>query len=85
MNKRKFVEELSKYLNLSTETCYQIDEILEDNFFISKSNKDKIITILIKELNMDEEKAIEVYDTAKKIFNREIKYRLLHPFKDLDK
>ncbi len=85
MNKHKFIEELSKQTNLDINTCTIINSIFEDNFFISKSSKGKIIEKLISTLNIDEDKANEIYDIAKKIMKEAIKYNLLHPFKDLDK
>jgi len=85
MNKHKFIEELSKQTNLDINTCTIINSIFEDNFFISKSSKGKIIEELISTLNIDEDKANEIYDIAKTIMKEAIKYNLLHPFKDLDK
>ena len=85
MNKYKFIEELSKQTNLDINTCTIINSIFEDNFFISKSSKGKIIEELISTLNIDEDKANEIYDIAKTIMKEAIKYNLLHPFKDLDK
>ena len=85
MNKYKFIEELSKQTNLDVNTCTIINSIFEDNFFISKSSKGKIIEELISTLNIDEDKANEIYDIAKAIMKEAIKYNLLHPFKDLDK
>ena len=85
MNKHKFIEELSKQTNLDVNTCTIINSIFEDNFFISKYSKGKIIEELISTLNIDEDKANEIYDIAKTIMKEAIKYNLLHPFKDLDK
>ena len=85
MNKHKFIEELSKQTNLDIKTCTIINSIFEDNFFISKSSKDKIIEELVSTLNIDEDKANDIYERAKKIMKDAIKYNLLHPFKDLDK
>ena len=43
MNKRDFINKLSIELSYSKDKCSIINEILENNFFISKKNKDKII------------------------------------------
>ncbi len=43
MNKKEFIDELSKRLSYPKEKCIMINDILESNFFISKKNKDKVI------------------------------------------
>ena len=81
MNKHEFIEELSKQTNLDINTCTIINSIFEDNFFISKSSKDKIIEELVNTLNIDNEEANEIYTKGKEIFNKEIKNKIFHPFK----
>ena len=81
MNKHEFIEELSKQTNLDINTCTIINSIFEDNFFISKSSKDKIIEELVNTLNIDNEKANEIYTKGKEIFNKEIKNKIFHPLK----
>ena len=85
MNKTLFIKELSKRVDLDINTCTIINSIFEDNFFISKSSKGKIIEELITRLNISSSKAEEIYNTARDIMKEAIKYNLLHPFKDLDK
>ena len=80
MNKTEFVEELSKRLNLSIEDCTKINEILEKNFFISRSNKEKIIKSLIEEFKIEETRANEIYNESVIIITKEIKNKLIHPF-----
>lgn len=84
MNKSKFIEELSKETELDIQTCTKINDILEHNFFISKKNKGIIITSLINEIGITEEKAEEIYNKAASILTREIKDKLLHPFREQD-
>lgn len=84
MNKTSFIKELSEKLNMDEEKCTIINDILESNFFISKKSKDKIITELINRLSVDEMEANKIYDTAKDIFNSEIKNKLKHPFRSRD-
>ena len=84
MNKHLFIEELSKETNLDYDTCSKINDILEHNFFISKKNKDIIITAIVSEIGVDEEKANEIYSSAVSILNRELKDKLLHPFRGQD-
>ena len=81
MNKHEFIEELSKQTNLDINTCTIINSIFEDNFFISKSSKDKIIEEIVSTLNIDNEKANEIYTKGKEIFNEEIKNKIFNPFK----
>ena len=73
MNKTKFIKELSRRVNLSIDTCSKINHILEENFFISASNKNIIIVSLIDKVGLTKEKAIEVYNEAIIIFNEEIR------------
>ena len=84
MNKTEFIKELSDRLSYNEEECTVINSILEDNFFISKKNKDKIISEIVIKLNIDIEEATRIYDIAKKIMNEQIKNRLKHPFRNKD-
>lgn len=84
MNKKGFVLSLSKELNYSEEKCNIINDVLEDNFVLSKKSKDKIIKELIIKLKIDSDVANNIYDTAVKIINDEIKRKLKHPFKNID-
>jgi len=84
MNKTEFIKELSDRLSYNEEECTIINSILEDNFFISKKNKDKIISEIVIKLNIDIEEATRIYDIAKKIMNEQIKDRLIHPLKNKD-
>ncbi len=84
MNKNEFISELSKQLSYSKEKCFMINDILENNFFISKKNKDKIIEEFIKILNVSNEEAMKIYDIAIKIIKEEVKNKLKHPFKNQD-
>lgn len=84
MNKTGFVDELAKQLKYSKAKCEVINEILENNFFISRQSKDKIITELKQRLEIDEKEADKVYNTAVEIINDEIRYKLRHPFRSKD-
>ncbi len=81
LNKTEFIKELENKLYYSEEKCIMINEVLENNFFLSQKNKDKIIKELIIKLNCDEFEATKIYDIAVKIIQDEIKYKLNHPFK----
>lgn len=82
LNKSAFINELSTHLSYSKDKCNLINEILENNFFISKKSKDKIINKLSCELNIDEEEALNIYNVSVQIINNEVKNKLKHPFKN---
>lgn len=84
MNKKDFILKLADKLNYSEDECVIINDILENNFFISKKNKDKIIGELIIKLNIAYDEATNIYDVAVKIINDGIKDKLKHPFKSID-
>ncbi len=84
LNKLDFINVLSNKLHYSKDRCIVINEILENNFFISKKNKDKIIEELIQQLGINYKEAIDIYDIAIKIIKDEVKEKLKHPFKSQD-
>lgn len=81
MNKTEFIQELAKTIEYSIEDCNIINDILESNFFLSKKNKTIIITELTVKLGIDEMEATKIYEVAINIINKEVKYKLKHPFK----
>lgn len=80
MNKTEFIQELARTLSYPEEKCIIINDILESHFFLSKKNKDKIIEALIDQLEIEKDEATNIYETAVKIINEEIKNKLKHPF-----
>lgn len=84
MNKSDFIRELEEKLGYSEEKCIIINDVLESNFFISKKNKEKIITKLIEKLEIDEIEANKIYNTSVSIIASEIKNKLKHPFRSKD-
>lgn len=84
MNKTEFLNELSKQTNLTEKEALLVNDILEKNFFISKKNKDKIISELVIKLDISLNKATEIYNISKKIVSKEIMNKLKHPFRDQD-
>lgn len=84
MNKTEFITELSHRLSYSLDQCTIINAILENNFFISKKNKDKVIEELVQKLDIDYEKAKIVYNIAVSIIKEEIENKRRHPFKSKD-
>ena len=81
MNKKEFIKELQKELNCDENKAIIINNILEDNFFLSKKNKEKIINDLMKSLNTNEEEATSIYEEAIYIIKTSIKEKIKHPFK----
>lgn len=84
MNKKEFINELAKKLNLKEESANIINDIFEDNFLIGRKNKEKIISSLKEKLNIDNTRAGEIYNSAMEIITRELKKQIIHPFKDQD-
>lgn len=80
MNKARFIDELSSKINLSKEECFKVNDILEKNFFISKKNKDKIITEISTELQLDLITSTKIYEESISIIKKEITTKLKHPF-----
>lgn len=84
MNKKEFIKELSLRTGYTEEQCIIINDILEKNFFISKKNKDKIISEIVLKLEVNIEVATSIYETARKILNDGIIYSLKHSFRSKD-
>lgn len=84
MNKNEFVKELVKQTGYEEEKCAKINSIIEDTFFIGKKNKEKMIADFKEKLNVDEEEANKIYETAIEIISKGIKDKLRHPFKSQD-
>ena len=84
MNKHGFIEELEKQTGLSKDKCIIINDCFEENFLIGKKNKEKTINLLKENLNIDEEKADELYNTVSSIIATQIKEKIKHPFKGND-
>lgn len=84
MNKTKFIDKLSITLSYPKDKCLIINDILESNFFLSKSNKDKIIKELTSTLDITSKEANNIYITATSIIKEELTNKLKHPFKSQD-
>lgn len=84
MNKSEFIKELVRITKYSESDCIIINNILEDNFFISKKSKDKIISEIVIKLHINIEEATNLYDIAKEIINNQVKEKLKHPFRNQD-
>jgi len=82
MNKKEFIEKLSYELSYTIDECTIIIDILENNFFISKKSKDKIIDELVKKLSISKTDAEKIYNTSCSIIKEEIKKKVKHPFKN---
>lgn len=85
MNKTMFIKKIMEEANLSENESTLVNSILEDNFFLSKSNKPIIISKIEEAINVDSDRALEIYNIAINIIKTSIKNRLIHPFKNLNK
>ena len=85
MNKERFIEELSKQTNLTKADCSRINEILEAHFIIGRNNKFKILDEIREKLNVDPDLAETIYNKASEIFKKNLKQRIKHPFKKVNK
>lgn len=81
MNKTEFIKELSNKTGYNKDMCLQINNIIEDTFLIGKKNKEKMVNDFKNKLNINEEEANKIYETAMNIISSEIKNKLKHPFK----
>lgn len=84
MNKKEFVNELSKRINYSIDDCEVINDILESNFFISKKNKNIIIGTFMEKFNISFNDAKIIYEECLLILKNEIVNKIKHPFKSID-
>lgn len=84
MNKEKFIKELESVTGLDNNKCTIINNILEDYFIIGKNNKEKIINDIMAQLQITNEKAEKIYESAMSIIGTRIKDKLRHPFKNQD-
>lgn len=84
MNRTSFVNKLSACLSYPEDKCVIINNILEENFFISKKSKGKIVQELMNKLNICEEEALNIYGASVKLVNDEVKNKIKHPFKNKD-
>ena len=80
MNKKEFIKSLSNQANLSEANAILVNDILENNFFISKKSKDKIISEIVIQLNVSTDEATNIYHVSKNIMNNQIKEKIKHPF-----
>lgn len=84
-NKKALLVDLKERLNCSEEECLIINDIIEDTSLFGKKNKAKMINGFMDKLNCTEERANEIYNTFMDIFKTRIKFKIMHPFKNIDK
>lgn len=61
-NKDIFLEKLMENTNKSEEDCRKINEIVNSHFIIGKNNKIKMMNDFMKQLNVSEEEADDLYN-----------------------
>ena len=84
-NKRALLVDLKERLGCSEEECLIINSIVEDTSLFGKKNKAKMINGFMEKLHVDEQRAEKIYETFMDIFKTRIKFKLRHPFKNIDK
>ena len=84
INKKRFINELQDNTNLSYEECLIVNDILENNFIFNKKKKEKVINELILQLNINDERANEIYNEIMQFISSKIKEKIKHPFKSYD-
>jgi len=84
-NKKALLVDLKERLNCTEEECLIINDIIEDTSLFGKKNKAKMINGFMDKLNCTEERANEIYNTFMDIFKTRIKFKIMHPFKNIDK
>ncbi len=84
INKKSFISELHDNTNLSYEECLIVNNILENNFIFNKKKKEKVINELILQLNINDERANEIYNEIIQFISSKIKEKIKHPFKSYD-
>ena len=82
MNRTGFMNEIEKKTNLNKEQLSILDNILEENSIFGRKNKDKTVEAIMNGLNVDKQKANELYNTISSIAVENIKEKIKHPFKD---
>ena len=80
MNNAEFIKELSQKTNISEEESVKIIEIIEENFLVGNKNKDNITELIMSELNIDGQKADEIYDVIGDILAGGIKDKIKNIF-----
>lgn len=84
MNKKEFIEKLSKETSYDERKCNLINSIIEDTFIIGKKSKEKMIVEFKEKLKIKEQEANKVYEIVMQIIAAGIKDKLKHPFKNQD-
>ena len=81
MNKTGFIKKIQETLNVDFDKANIINNIIESNNIFGKNNKEKIINDFIGQLQIDNERANEIYEKVWNIIKDAIKNKIKHPFK----
>lgn len=84
MDKTTFIKNLAESAHLTTEQSTLVNNILEGHFIVGKNNKEKIISKLREQLNIADEEAEKIYESAMSLIGGGIKDKLKHPFGSQD-
>ena len=84
MNKTGFRKAIQEKTFLDDSKMDSVMEVLDENFFIGKNSKERIINGFITRALVDEDKAKEIYDVAMSTIAINLKNKIKHPFKKID-
>lgn len=84
MNKKEFIKKLEEVTGLDNDKCITINDTLEHHFIVGKENKNRIIDDLREKLEISNDEAEKIYESAMSIIGTGIKDKLRHPFKSQD-
>ena len=82
MNRAEFLVKIQKTTGLTDEKIDKLNKILEDHIPVGKTNKEKIIFSLQKELGMSEKDADKLYNDIAKVFTEETANKVKGAFKE---
>ena len=81
MNRLDFKNTLKDKLNMDDNKVESILEILDDNFFIGKNSKEKIVTEFVEKVGVDRIQAEKIYEDIMSTIAVNLKNKIKHPFK----
>ena len=81
MNNKEFLKELQNKTSLTDEEIIKMKDIFEEDSIFGKRNKEKTVNAIMESLNIDYDRANEIYDITCSIVTHNIKEKIKHPFK----
>ena len=72
MDKTDFIAKLKELTNYDEEKCNIINDVVQNNFWIGKDAKDKIVNALKERLHISDEDVEKLYNICKQILGDEV-------------